>query len=58
MDMNSEQEHDSDVPWYKHLTRYHWLVFVVCSLGYSRRGLPSQHRAFNENDVESGSRVH
>ncbi len=25
---------DDGRPWYKLLTRYHWFVFVVCSLGW------------------------
>jgi MFS family permease len=27
-------EKDDGRPWYKLLTRYHWFVFVVCSLGW------------------------
>lgn len=29
-----KQVYDKGLPWYRSLTRYHWFVFVVCSLGW------------------------
>ncbi|MCL2118566.1 MAG: MFS transporter [Planctomycetaceae bacterium] len=35
MDQTSPELQDNQTPWYQLLSRYHWLVFIVCSLGWA-----------------------
>ena len=35
MNQTAPEPQDTQQPWYKLLSRYHWLVFIVCSLGWA-----------------------
>ena len=35
MNQTSPELQDNQTPWYQLLSRYHWLVFTVCSLGWA-----------------------